>query len=125
MKLKFNYIVMNSKELKQLINDDQVGRPDASIKTRLDQAFTLRSATYPIRQNSFSGFISWIFSLKALGLKTALASLFIAFFLFNKDVTIAPSNPTTLDTTSVNQIIEIDSSLFQSSANIANDSVLL
>ena len=116
---------MMSKNLKQLINSDQIGKPDNGIKQRLDQAFILRSASYPVRQNSFFGFFTWIFSLKAIGLKTAVASLFVAFFLFNDDVNITPSGQTTLDTTSVNQIIEIDSSLFQSTTNIANDSVIL
>ncbi len=115
---------MNSKEFKKLIIQDQVGNPSPEVKTRLDNAFMLKSANYTIRQNSFSGFFSWIFSLKAIGLKTALASLFVAFFMFNQDVNIAPSNPSTHDTTSVNHIIKIDSSLFQTNTSIASDSVL-
>ena len=116
---------MMSKNLKRLINTDQVGKPDNGVKQRLDQAFMLRSAGYPVKQNSFFGFFTWIFSLKAIGMKTAIASLFVAFFLFNHDVNITPAGQTTLDTTSVNQIIEIDSSLFQPATNVANDSVIL
>ena len=116
---------MNDKLLKILIQKDEVGTPAHKVKQRLDHSFMLKAANHPVRQNSFSGFLSWIFSLKSIGLKTAMAGVIVSFFLVNPNVDISSGNAVYLDSTCVNQSVKIDSSLLHLNTSVASDSVIL
>lgn len=114
---------MNNKEIKRLIQQDNAGAPAEAVKQRLDHAFMLKSANDPLRQNSFSGFFIWIFSLNSIGLKTAMAAVIISFILFNQNMNINPCNSIVTDSIHVTQSLQIDSSLFNN--NAINDSIIL
>ena len=114
---------MKTKEIKQLIQQDNAGAPADAVKQRLDHAFMLKSSSYAVRQNSFSGFFSWLFSFQSFGFKTALAGVIISFMLFNQSLTINPTNSISLDSIQVTQSLQIDSSLFNNKA--INDSIIL
>ena len=114
---------MNDKLLKKLIQQDQAGDPAPEVKQRLDNAFMLKSSGYAVRQNSFSGFFSWIFSLKGLGIKTTMAAVIISFLCVNQNVDINDRQAVPFDTTFVEQSLQLDSSLLN--VNVSNDSVNL
>ncbi|MGQ8336682.1 hypothetical protein ACUNWD_09035 [Sunxiuqinia sp. A32] len=116
---------MKDQLLKKLLANDQVGTPDPGIHHRLNQAFLLKSATYHVKQNSFAGFAAWLFSWNGLALKTTLAAVFVAFFLFNPNVDINSGSPIQLDSTRVTQSLQIDSAVFMLDSKSPTDSILL
>ena len=116
---------MNDQFLKDLISHDEAGVPDQGIEARLSQAFMLRSASYPTKQNSFAGFFGWIFSIKGMFLKTSLAGILLALFMYNSQFKIDSSSPVLLDSTRVTQSLQVDSALFQMDSKNAGDSILL
>ncbi len=116
---------MKNKRLKQIIQTDQISGPAPDVKQRLDHAFMARSASYPVRQNSFSGLFTWLFSLQGLGVKTTIAAFCLGFFLMNNNFDISSGTTFPLDSIHVSQSIEIDSSLIIPSTHSVNDSVVL
>ncbi|MCG6188569.1 hypothetical protein [Maribellus maritimus] len=64
-------------------NDKLDCTPDSSIKSRLDYTFMLKESQNKIRQNSFLGLFTWIFSGKNLPLKAAFISLLVLLSIFN------------------------------------------
>ena len=112
---------MNEEHIEKLIRQDYVGRPAPGVEDRLKYAFMLKSAQYKTRQNSFGGFFVWVFSMKGLGIKTAVASLLLAFVMLKPDINTGSS--TAPDTSRGNQILVVDSTFFQANTGSAKDSV--
>ena len=114
---------MSDIEIKNLIQNDSVSGPSPKVEDRINYAFMLNSSRFKIRQNSFSGFFGWMFSIKSLGVKTAIAGLLLAFVMLKPQMNMAPGSATALDTLSVNQSSVLDSTLFQTNGKTANDSI--
>ena len=114
---------MKEKQLKNLIRHDFVGTPNKNLEARLNYAFMLKSSKIKVRQNSFSDFFSWIFSLKSLGLKTTLATILLAFVMLKPNLNINHDQNSTLDSTQINQNLVLDSTLFHTDTKTANDSI--
>ncbi len=114
---------MKTKTIKQLVQQDVVGCPNPVVEERLQQAFMARSAGYRVRQNSFSGFIGWLFMPRQLGVKLAFASVLLAFFLFRPDINLNSHTPVTIDTTRVDQSRVLDSALLQLPTDTTRDRV--
>ena len=114
---------MSEKHLEELIRQDFVGQPKERVSHRLNYVFMLKSRQYKARQNSFGGFFSWIFSMNGLGIKTAVASLLLAFILIKPDLN-SPSNVAIgIDSTSVNQSLVLDSTLYQTDSKTSTDRI--
>lgn len=64
-------------------NDELKCKPNPSVKTRLDYTLMLKESQSKIRQNSFAGLFTWIFSLKSIPAKAAFVSVILLFSLFN------------------------------------------
>ena len=77
--------------LKQLIQNDQIGEPDRVVEDRLMYSFLLKSGHLKQKQNSFSNFLLWLFSLQSMGLKTGLVSVVLFFSVTNKQFTFESS----------------------------------
>jgi hypothetical protein len=106
--------------ISELLLNDHIGEPDKAIEQRLMYAFMLRNNRSVMRQNSFSGFFSWLFSAQSIGMKTAFIS-FILFFTvvssqFNFDQSVSNGNDTLIS----NRVFVCDSTMFM----LSNDSIL-
>jgi hypothetical protein len=113
---------MNEEQIKRLIRNDSVGEPDFRVEDLLNYAFMLKSAQFKTRQNSFSGFFGWIFSMKSLGMKAAVASVLLAFVMLKPDIDMNSGAGPVLDSVRVNVLV-VDSTFFQTNTGVANDSV--
>ena len=114
---------MSEIDLKELIQKDNVGHPGSRVESRLNYAFLLKSSSSKIRQNSFGGFFSWFFSTQGIGVKTAIAGVLLAFVMLKPQMNLTPGSVSPLDSLSINQSSVVDSTLFQTSAKTANDSI--
>lgn len=114
---------MSDIDLKELIKNDSIGSPSPRVEDRINYAFVLKSSRLKIRQNSFSGFFGWFFSMQGMGVKTALAAVLLAFVMLKPQMNLAPGSVSPLDSLSVNQSSVIDSTLFQSTSRTSNDSI--
>jgi hypothetical protein len=68
---------------REVLESDSVGKPDRQIESRLLYSFMLKNSQTKTRQNSFSSFFSWIFSIQSLGLKTGMVSLVVFLSMLN------------------------------------------
>ena len=73
----------NEKLFADLLRNDRVGEPDKAIEDRLMYSFMLKNKDHKLRQNSFSGFGGWLFSLQSLGVKVAFVSVVLFFSVVN------------------------------------------
>ncbi|NQU85615.1 MAG: hypothetical protein HQ541_07630 [Mariniphaga sp.] len=114
---------LNEQELHNLFEQDSKGfEPNQSVKSRLLYYFQVKSSSYKIRQNSFSGMFGWLFSMKNLPVKATMASLIIAFSMIN----IQENNPITgqsfIDSTAHDNNIYLDSAML---LPFSNDTVTI
>ena len=114
---------MSDIDLKELIKKDSIGEPDSKVEDRLNYAFLLKSSRLKVRQNSFGGFFGWFFSLKGMGVKTAIAGVLLAFVMLKPQIGMNPGAVSPLDSLSINQSSVIDSTLFQSNSQTTRDSI--
>ncbi len=115
---------MNEKMLKKLIVQDRPGAPDPYLRERLRQVLFKRSAVYKIRQNSFAGFFSWIFSSRQAAIKLAFAGIVTFLFFVKPDFIFYRHVPSVIDTTRVDQSGATDSALFHLPKSSTTDSIL-
>lgn len=74
-------------ELKNILrNDNPPIAPDPAIAERLNYHFLLKSPARKVHSNSFAGFAAWIFSVKSLALKTAIAVVFSSALFFKSEL---------------------------------------
>jgi hypothetical protein len=72
---------MNDSQLNELFKNDELHcSPDPAVKSRLDYTFMLKESQGKIRQNSFTGLFTWIFSVKNI---PVAATLFMAVLLLS------------------------------------------
>lgn len=110
--------------LAQLLRIDKVGEPDKAIEDRLMYSYLLKNGRSKVRQNSFSGFMGWIFSFQGLGLKTGLVSVVLFFSLMNSQFSFEPSRISGIDSTSNQRILLADTAHFiQTVDSIKKDSL--
>lgn len=102
---------MKTQHIKQLIRHDFAGKPDPAIETRIQQAFMLRSANYPIRTNSFAGFGAWLFSAKHLTAKLAIGCVLAGLWTIRPALNLEPHLPIAADSTRVDQSRVLDSAM--------------
>jgi len=108
----------------ELLRNDFVGKPDQSVEDRLMYSFMLKNSRSKLRQNSFSSFLGWIFSVQGLGLKTGLVSVVLFFSLFNNQLNFESSGTIGLDSISNQRTLLADSAQFiQSLDSIHKDSL--
>ncbi len=75
---------LTDKYLSELFKNDELdSKPDPTVKARLDYTLMLKDGQSKIRQNSFAGLFTWIFSLKSIPAKAAFVSIILLFSLFN------------------------------------------
>lgn len=99
-------------KLIQLIQNDQIGSPKSEIEDRLMYTFMLKNGTSTVRQNSFSGFSSWLFSFKHIAVKTAVLSCLLLFTLMNSGLHQNQTYTGTCDSTFVEKALVLDSACF-------------
>ncbi len=76
--------LLTDKELTQLFKNDNLNcKPDPKINSRLSYTFFVKSRKFEVYQNSFAGYLGWLFSLKYIPLKAAMVSVILLFSLFN------------------------------------------
>ncbi|MBN2774998.1 MAG: hypothetical protein JXR31_12150 [Prolixibacteraceae bacterium] len=74
--------LLSEKELHAFFEYDSKGvSAHSSVKSRLLYYFSIKSANYKIRQNSFAEMLGWLFSFRNLSVKATLASLIVVFSL--------------------------------------------
>ncbi len=114
---------MSEKQLADLIRQDTIGKPAPQVENQLNYVFMLKSVKSKARQNSFSGFLGWIFSMDGMGVKAVVASVLFLFFMIKPELNRHPGSDGTADSTSIQQSVVIDSTLFQPDSKIINDSI--
>ena len=92
-------------------HDSKNAKPDQSIKTRLLYLFQVKSNSYRIRQNSFSGMFTWLFNFNNLTVKAALASLIIVFSVINFRDNSPVAGQSFIDSTASNNQLYLDSAM--------------
>ncbi|HEY3372069.1 MAG TPA: hypothetical protein VGK10_14535 [Prolixibacteraceae bacterium] len=108
----------------QLLQADQVGKPDRSIEDRLMYTYMLKSGHSKLRQNSFSSFFGWILSAQSLGLKAGLVSLVLFFSVINNHLSLDPGTITGCDTLTSQRVLVADTTNFiQNLDSIRTDSL--
>lgn len=114
----------HEKLLAELIQKDRVGGPDQAVEDRLMYSFLLKSGTSKQKQNSFSSFLVWMFSMQSLGLKTGLVSVVLFFSVMNHQFTFESSAINGSDSISNQQILLADTACFiQSVDSLRKDSL--
>ncbi len=107
-----------------LLKNDQIGKPDPAIEDRLMYSFALKSGASKPRQNSFSGFFHWLFSLQSIGLKTGMVSVVLFFSIMNTQLTTNYGTVSATDTLFTKRILVADStSIIQNIDSIRPDSL--
>lgn len=96
----------------EFLRNDSVGKPDQSIEDRLMYSFMLKNSRSKLRQNSFSSFFGWIFSVQGLGLKTGLVSVVLFFSVMNSQLNFESGSIATGDSLAVKRILVADSTHF-------------
>jgi hypothetical protein len=108
----------------EILRNDSVGKPDQSIEDRLMYSFMLKNSRSKVRQNSFSSFFGWIFSVQGLGLKTGLISVVLFFSIFNNQLNFESSGIIGSDSISIQRTLLADSThLNQPIDSISKDSL--
>lgn len=103
-----------------LLQNDQVGEPDQAIEQRLMYTFLLKNSQSKMRQNSFGGFVSWLFSAQSLGMKTAFVSFILFFSVISSQFNFDHSDSYDNNALSSKRVFVCDSTLFM----LSNDSIL-
>ena len=105
--MKSNYN-MDDLKLRELILSDNIGEPAHEVLERLQHNFMLKSSKYKIRQNSFTGMLSWMISSKQLMSKLIIAACFVSFFMLGPVIkrNLQINNP--IDSTKTNSIEIVD-----------------
>jgi len=114
---------MSEKQLADLIRQDTIGKPAPHVEDQLNYVFMLKSVRSKARQNSFSGFLGWIFSMNGMGLKASVASVLFLFVMIKPELNRHSGSDVTADSTRVQQSVVIDSTLFQLDSKTINDSI--
>lgn len=114
---------MREKQLEKIIRQDVIGSPDPQVINRLNYAFMIKSVQCKPRQNSFSGFLGWTFSLKGFGLKTAVATVLLAFVMIGPKLNTSSDAQLLIDSTYVQQSFVLDSTLFKQDSQSRIDSI--
>jgi hypothetical protein len=84
----------------------------------------LKNSRSKLRQNSFSSFFGWIFSVQGLGLKTGLVSVVLFFSLFNNQLNFESAGSVGRDSISNQRTLLADTAQFiQSVDSIHKDSL--
>lgn len=96
-----NNNTISNEEIKHLLDKDADEiMPDTAVQQRLEYAFLLKSSKAEVRQNSFAGMFSWLFSWAHLPLKAGIVSLVVLFSLLNipsvENQFLAPLQDTTM-----------------------------
>lgn len=108
----------------QLLQSDQVGKPDSGIEDRLMYSFMLKSGKSKLRQNSFYNFFGWLLSVQSLGLKAGLVSVVLFLSVMNNQLSLDPGTITGIDTLSAQRVLVADTTSFiQSLDSIRTDSL--
>lgn len=108
----------------RLLYNDRVGEPDNAIEDRLMYSFLLKNSGSKVRQNSFSSFFGWIFSVQSLGLKTGLVSFILFFAVMNNQISIESGKITAADSLFSKRTLVADSTSFiQTIDSIRTDSL--
>ena len=113
---------MDDLKLKKLILSDDVGEPAPEILEQLQYNFMLKSSRYQIRQNSFSGMLSWVLSSKQLISKLVIAACLTSFLMLGPVIkrNLQINNP--IDSIKTNRI-EIVDTAYINQGRIFNDSL--
>ena len=108
----------------QLLQNDQVGKPDSGIEHRLMYSYMLKSGNSKLRQNSFYNFFGWLLSFQSLGLKTGLVSMVLFLSVMNNQLSLTPGSHTGSDSLSTQRVLVADTTSFiQSPDSIRTDSL--
>ena len=93
---------MTDNFLNEIFKDDELNcKPNQEVKSRLDYAFMLKGSQGKIRQNSFLGMFTWIFSLKNIPAAAALVSIVLLFSVLKFQQKSGNFESPTVDTASI------------------------
>lgn len=95
-------------KLSELIQKDRIGIPDSQIEDRLMYTFMLKNGMSNLRQNSFAGFLGWIFSFKSFGVKTAIISCLLVVTMMNVNIQQNQKTTGDCDSTFVDKALVLD-----------------
>ena len=75
---------MNDSQLNQLFKNDELHcSPDPAVKSRLEYTFMLKESQGKIRQNSFTGLLSWILLAKNIPVAATILMAVLLLSVFN------------------------------------------
>lgn len=107
-------IEWNNNDLNELFSNDTLNcKPDPAVKSRLNYHFMLKESRSTVRQNSFLGIFSWLFSVKNIPAKTALVSIVMLISMINFQNGSENSNFPAIDSASILIPFHCDSVLKQ------------
>lgn len=96
-----NNTILNDEIIRIVQNDAEGIAPNDGVRQRLEYAFLLKSSTAEVKQNSFAGMFSWLFSWSHLPLKAGLVSIILLVSLLNmpsiENQFLAPLQDTTMN----------------------------
>jgi len=108
----------------ELLQKDRVGESEKAVEERLMYSFMLKNSRSKLRQNSFSSFFGWIFSVQGLGLKTGLVSVILFFSIMNNQINFDSSKIIASDSISNQRILIADTThLIQPIDSLSQDSL--
>lgn len=96
----------------QLLQNDQVGKPDSGIEERLMYSYLLKSRVSKLRQNSFLSFFAWLVSFQGLGLKTGLVSVVLFLSVMNNQLSLNPGSINGSDSLFTQRVLLADTTNF-------------
>lgn len=102
---------MKTTDLKNLIQQDQVGKPDSAIEDRLQGKFVARASSYRVHYNSFANFFTWLLGPKQLATKLAVTTLLFTFAFIRPVSKMNSESSVIVDSTYVNKSYVLDSAM--------------
>ena len=96
----------------QLLQNDQVGKPDSGIEERLMYSYLLKSRVSNLRQNSFSNYFGWLFSFQNIGLKAGLMSIVLFLSIMNNQLSIGTGSISGSDSLYTQRMLLADTTNF-------------
>lgn len=96
----------------QLLQNDQVGKPDSGIEERLMYSYLLKSRVSKLRQNSFSSYFGWLLSFQNLGLKTGLLSMVLFLSVMNNHLSQSQGSINGSDSLFIQRVLLADTTNF-------------
>ena len=105
-------------KLFELLKNDHIGEPKPEIEDRLMYTYMLKNSTSTLRQNSFAGFSGWLFSLKNIGIKTAVLSCLLLFTLMNTNLHQNQASSGNCDSIFVEKTLVPDSASFSNEITV-------